>query len=267
MAALTSNTITADGTYSLSTIPGQLYVFSVAGTFGSGSLAIKWIDPAGNATAFSTSPATSATTFTLRAPSAQVDLVLSGSTNPSLTIGLTLAAPSAAPTSDDLATSLTGATSKATPIDADKLGFWDSVGSTLKQCTMTQFWTNYIKPLVDAGTSTLSNKRITPRVTTITSSATPTINTNTCDAVTITALATAITSMTTNLTGTPANFDQLLFRIKDDGSARAITWGASFIARGGILPATTVASKIWHVLFVWNSVASTWDCISSTLEV
>ena len=48
-----------------------------------------------------------------------------------------------------------------------------------------------------AVTQTITGKRVTARVTTITSSATPTINTDTCDAVTITALATAITSMTT----------------------------------------------------------------------
>lgn len=61
----------------------------------------------------------------------------------------------------------------------------------------------------NSATKTLSNTRITPRITTITSHATPTINTDNCDAVTITALATAITSMTTNLTGTPTNFDKL----------------------------------------------------------
>jgi len=117
-----------------------------------------------------------------------------------------------------------------------------------------------------AGSETLTNKRITARVTTITSSATPTVNTDNCDAVTITALATAITSMTSGLTGTPANFDMLLFRIKDDGTARAITWGASFVARGATLPTTTVLGKILHALFIWNSVTSLWECISTSQE-
>src|SRR5690606_11168492 len=62
-------------------------------------------------------------------------------------------------------------------------------------------------------TQTLTNKRVTPRITTISSSATPTINTDNCDCVTITALATNITSMTTNLSGTPVNFQMLKFRI------------------------------------------------------
>lgn len=76
----------------------------------------------------------------------------------------------------------------------------------------------------NSATVTLTNKRITPRITTITSSATPTINTDNCDAVTITALATNITSMTSSLSGTPNNFDKLIIRFKDDGTARTISW-------------------------------------------
>jgi hypothetical protein len=113
-------------------------------------------------------------------------------------------------------------------------------------------------------TQTLTNKRVTPRVTSITSSATPTVNTDNCDAVDITALAAAITSMTTNLSGTPSNFDKLIFRIKDDGTARAITWGASFSANGVALPTTTVISKLLTVGFIWNG--STWGCVASSQE-
>ena len=118
-----------------------------------------------------------------------------------------------------------------------------------------------------AGTETLSNKRTTLRVTTIVSSATPTINTDNCDVVTITALAAAITSMTTNLSGTPSNFDTLIVRIKDDGSNRAITWGASFVAKGVALPTTTTASKLLTVGFIYDTVAATWGCVASSTEV
>lgn len=107
----------------------------------------------------------------------------------------------------------------------------------------------------------------TARITTITSSATPTINTDNCDAVTITALATAITSMTTNLSGTPNNFDKLTFRIKDNGTARAITWGASFEPKGVALPTTTVISKVLTVGFIYDSVTSKWGCVSSAQEI
>jgi len=84
------------------------------------------------------------------------------------------------------------------------------------------------------GTETLTNKRITARVKTFASDATPDINSDDYDVVTITAQAAAITDV--NVTGTPTNFQKLIFRIKDNGTARAITWGSDF-------EADTVTSK------------------------
>lgn len=118
----------------------------------------------------------------------------------------------------------------------------------------------------NAHTQTLTNKRVTPRVTTETSSATPTINTDNVDAHSITALATAITSMTTNLSGTPTNFQKLIIRFKDNGTARAITWGASFEAKGVALPTTTVISKVLTVGFIYDTVTSKWGCVASAQE-
>ncbi len=117
-----------------------------------------------------------------------------------------------------------------------------------------------------ASIATLTNKRITQRVLTIVSNATPTINTDNYDCVRITTLATAITSMTTNLTGTPGEFDTLVLRFKDDGTARAITWGASFEAAGVALPTTTVANKRLTTGFIWDTVSSKWGCVSSAQE-
>jgi hypothetical protein len=104
------------------------------------------------------------------------------------------------------------------------------------------------------------------RISSETSSATPTINTNNVEAHSITALAADITSMTTNLSGTPTNFQRLIVRIKDDGTARSITWGASFEDAGHPLPTTTVISKLLTVLFIYNSVTSKWGCISAVSE-
>lgn len=115
-------------------------------------------------------------------------------------------------------------------------------------------------------TATLTNKRITPRVTSIVSSGTPTVNSDNCDAVDITALAAAITSMTTNLSGTPTNFQRLVFRIKDNGTARAITWGASFEALGVALPTTTTINKRLTVGFIWDSTTSKWGCVAALVE-
>lgn len=107
---------------------------------------------------------------------------------------------------------------------------------------------------------------IAPRTNTVASSATPSINTDTTDIFTITALAAAITSMTTNLTGTPVNGQKLIIRIKDDGTARAITWGASFASRGATLPTTTVLSKYLYVGLIYNSTAAVWDCVTTSYE-
>jgi len=115
-------------------------------------------------------------------------------------------------------------------------------------------------------TDTLTNKRITARITTITSNANPTVNTDNCDAVTITAQAADIASMTTNLSGTPTNFQKLIYRIKDDGTARAITWGASFEAKGVALLTTTVISKVLTVGFIYDTVTSKWGCVAAVQE-
>lgn len=114
-----------------------------------------------------------------------------------------------------------------------------------------------------AGTETFTNKRVTKRVGTTASSATPTINTDNYDMYTITALAAAITSFTTNLSGTPTDGQTLLISITDNGTARAITWGASFEASGTVaLPTTTVLSTRLDVGFIWNTATSKWRCIA-----
>ena len=107
-------------------------------------------------------------------------------------------------------------------------------------------------------TETLTNKRITKRVKTFTSDATPDIDSDDYDAVTITALAAAITDV--NVTGTPTNFQHLMFRIKDDGTEREIAWGSDFEAGGVALPDTTVAGKTLLVGFIYDSVDNKWAC-------
>lgn len=113
-----------------------------------------------------------------------------------------------------------------------------------------------------AGTETFTNKRITKRTGTTASSATPTINTDTVDFYSITALAAAITSFTTNLSGTPTDGQTLWIAITDNATARAITWGASFEASTVALPTTTVISTRLDVGFVWNVATSKWRCVA-----
>jgi len=88
MAELSSsnNPLTSNDTYTIKTMPGKYYSFSAAGTWGSGSLAINWTDAASNSVAFPDSPLTANGGFVLCAPTNTVSLVLTGATNPSLTI-------------------------------------------------------------------------------------------------------------------------------------------------------------------------------------
>lgn len=110
-------------------------------------------------------------------------------------------------------------------------------------------------------TQTITNKRVTKRSGTTTSSATPTINTDNIDIYTLTAMSAAVTSMTTNLSGTPNIGDEILIGFKDNGTARAITWGASFVSSGvATLLATTVANKQHWVKLMWDG--AHWVCLA-----
>jgi len=110
-------------------------------------------------------------------------------------------------------------------------------------------------------TQTLTNKRVTPRVSTTTSSATPTINTDNVDIYGLTAQAVDITSFTTNLSGTPTDGQKLMIYIVGT-AARAITWGASFEASTVALPTTTVSTNRLDVGFIWNAATSKWRCVA-----
>jgi hypothetical protein len=126
-------------------------------------------------------------------------------------------------------------------------------------------WSAFNSKVSASSTDTLTNKRITARTGTTTSSATPTINTDNVDYYSITALAAAITSFTTNLSGTPTIGQTLWISIKDNGTARAITWGASFEASTIALPTTTVINQRLDVAFIWNEFGGTnkWRCVGT----
>jgi hypothetical protein len=108
---------------------------------------------------------------------------------------------------------------------------------------------------------------IAPRVTAAASSATPTPNADTTDLFSLTAQAAAAAFV--NPTGTPSNGQRLTIRIKDNGTARALTWGTAYVAGGVALPATTVLSKILTLGWIYNSdnALNKWQLISSAQEV
>lgn len=108
---------------------------------------------------------------------------------------------------------------------------------------------------------TVTNKRIQPRLVAVTQSATPAINSDNGDIFTITGLAQAVTSFTTNLTGTPVDGQKMELRITDNGTARALTFGASFASTTVTLPTTTVISTRLRISFEWDGTASLFACI------
>lgn len=65
--------------------------------------------------------------------------------------------------------------------------------------------------------------------------------------------------------GTPVNGQKLLIRLKDNGTARGITWTTSsggYRAIGVTLPTTTVISKTTYIGCIYNSADSFWDVIA-----
>ena len=116
------------------------------------------------------------------------------------------------------------------------------------------------------GTGNVFYGRWKARVDSTTSSATPTINTDNVDLFKITALAAAITSMTTNLSGTPNDGDILELVITDNGTARAITWGASFVSTTVTLPSTTTLGVTLTVVLQYYKSSSygnnKWHCVN-----
>ncbi len=109
-------------------------------------------------------------------------------------------------------------------------------------------------------TQTLTNKRIDPRVNTIASSATPTPAGDTTDIFTVTALGAAATFAAP--TGTPVNGQKLIIRIKDDGTARALTYNAIYREGDVALPTTTILGKTLYLGFMYNSADTKWDLLA-----
>ena len=116
-------------------------------------------------------------------------------------------------------------------------------------------------------TDTLSNKRINPRLVTAASYTTDTgtsLNIANCDVFEITAQAGALLFNAPG--GTPLGGQKLIIRIKDNGTARALTYNAVFRALGNALPTTTVLSKTLYMGFIYNATDTKWDLVAVAQE-
>ena len=114
-------------------------------------------------------------------------------------------------------------------------------------------------------TQTLTNKRYTPRVSSTASISSPLAwNSDSFDQYAATAQAAALTINAD--AGTPTDGQRILFRFKDNGTARALTWttgsSKSFRAVGVTLPTTTVINKVLYVGCIYNAAEDRWDALA-----
>jgi hypothetical protein len=118
-------------------------------------------------------------------------------------------------------------------------------------------------------TQTLTNKRVTPRMNSQTTTASPWAwNSDSFDNQSFTALANALTINAD--AGTPTDGQRTVLRFKDNGTAQALTWttGSSkaFRAVGVTLPTTTVIGKTVYVGCLYNIADSRWDVVAVSQE-
>lgn len=139
-----------------------------------------------------------------------------------------------------------------------------SSGGTTPAISISQATTSTDGYLSSTDWNTFNNKAsYTPRVQSVTSSATVTPAFGN-DLVKITAQATGLTLA--NPTGTWDEGKDLIIRIKDNGTARSITYGAKYRAIGVTLPTTTVINKTTYLGLIYNQTDDTFDVIGVTTQ-
>lgn len=263
LSNLTSNGLvtTSGGTGALSiTVPGT-GILTFLATPSSANLAAAVTDETGSgALVFATSPtlvtpvlgvatATSINKITITAPATGATLTLVD--------GTTVTGPAASGTIMTLGNAETVSGVKTFNDGSVKLSGATSGASTLKAPAVAS---TYVHTL-PAMTTTLSSV----------GSTTETTNTATVVAIaginhthTITALAAGNTfGVPTVATGALDDTCQLIIRIKDNGTARALSWNAIFRASSDLaLPTTTVISKTLYVGFKYNVADTKWDLLA-----
>ena len=160
----------------------------------------------------------------------------------------------------DLATkaALAGSTSQAFSVSTIDIGNADT---TIARSSGGVITVEGVVVDTISASNTLTNKRITKRTGTTTSSATPTINTDTVDFYSITAQSGNITSMTTNLSWTPTEWQTLWIALTATSGTPTVTWWSSFEDSTATAP-TALSTTRQDVWFVWNTVSSKWRCVA-----
>lgn len=105
-----------------------------------------------------------------------------------------------------------------------------------------------------AAVQTLTNKRVTPRISVVAFSASIDVNSDNFDVLACDSLSNNIT--VNNPTGTPTDGQLLVVRLTQDGvGGRTVTWGAGYAVVTAI-SATASKSTTWNLR--WHSARSLW---------
>lgn len=158
-------------------------------------------------------------------------------------------------------------------IPSGATGAWSGKTGQIALCTAATLWRYFVPEegwladVLDEDTNYRYTGSVweveSVKIQTVASSATVT-PTFANDLVDITAQAAGLTLA--NPTGTIKNGWGIVIRIKDNGTARSITYGSEYRALGVTLPTTTVISKTLYLGMVYNSGATKWDVVSVCQE-
>ena len=163
----------------------------------------------------------------------------------------------------DLATKAALAWSISQVFSVSQLEVWNASDTSITRSSAGVIAVEWVVVDTISATNTLTNKRITKRVTALSAnSATPAINTDLNDVCHITAQTATITWFT--MTGTPVDGDTL--RISITGTATVpFTLGSSFEASGWVpLSSTTTGTARYDMWFFWNTETSKWRQVAAS---
>lgn len=156
------------------------------------------------------------------------------------------------------------------PSDDDLIVIRDNLTSTTRKITRA---TLFKDPPIEAGAITNEmladgsisksklgeDAKISVRLSSSTSPSSITPDMDDFDIYAATSLSGTLTI--NNPVGEPVNGQGLMFRLKDNGTARTLSWGGMYRAIGVTIPTATVANKTFYISGRWNEEAQKLDII------
>jgi hypothetical protein len=153
--------------------------------------------------------------------------------------------------------------SSAWVLSVPSIELWHATDTTLSRSAAWVLAVEWVVVPTVSSTNTLTNKRINPRLVTAASYTTDTgtsLTVATCDQFEVTAQAGALKF--NNPWWTPTGWQKLIIRIKDDWTARALTYDTYFRAMWVAWPSTTVVSKTLYMWFIFNATDTKRDLVA-----